>query len=85
MCRKEQTLQINEDVQVHTFNLWIQPFLVEANKFATGKSYVFVFSNTWQNFYLLKTTSIMYKHFISEALVPIFLNMFIYTWNEQKL
>ncbi|XP_058703447.1 lysosome-associated membrane glycoprotein 2 isoform X3 [Poecile atricapillus] len=36
MCRKEQTLQINEDVQVHTFNLWIQPFLVEANKFATA-------------------------------------------------
>uniref|UniRef100_A0A8C3R8S5 Lysosome-associated membrane glycoprotein 2 n=1 Tax=Cyanoderma ruficeps TaxID=181631 RepID=A0A8C3R8S5_9PASS len=37
MCRKEQTLQINEDVQVHTFNLWIQPFLVEANKFATAQ------------------------------------------------
>ncbi|XP_063279776.1 lysosome-associated membrane glycoprotein 2-like isoform X2 [Prinia subflava] len=37
MCRKEQTLQINEDVQVHTFNLWIQPFLVEANKFATAE------------------------------------------------
>ncbi|XP_030084656.1 lysosome-associated membrane glycoprotein 2 isoform X2 [Serinus canaria] len=37
MCRKEQTLQINENVQVHTFNLWIQPFLVEANKFATAQ------------------------------------------------
>ncbi|XP_071298499.1 lysosome-associated membrane glycoprotein 2 isoform X1 [Agelaius tricolor] len=37
MCRKEQTLQINENVQVHTFNLWIQPFLVEANKFATAE------------------------------------------------
>lgn len=45
MCRKEQTLQVNEDIQVHTFNLWIQPFLVEANKFATGKSYGFVFSD----------------------------------------
>ncbi|KAF4789019.1 Lysosome-associated membrane glycoprotein 2 [Turdus rufiventris] len=37
MCRKEQTLQVNEDIQVHTFNLWIQPFLVEANKFATAE------------------------------------------------
>ncbi|XP_066194546.1 lysosome-associated membrane glycoprotein 2 isoform X1 [Sylvia atricapilla] len=40
MCRKEQTLQINEDVQVHTFNLWIQPFLVEADKFATAEECV---------------------------------------------
>ncbi|KFZ49103.1 Lysosome-associated membrane glycoprotein 2, partial [Podiceps cristatus] len=38
MCRKEQTLEINENMQIHTFNLWIQPFLVEANTFATGKS-----------------------------------------------
>ncbi|NXP49878.1 LAMP2 protein, partial [Heliornis fulica] len=37
MCRKEQTLEINEDLQVHTFNLWIQPFLVEANKFSTAE------------------------------------------------
>ncbi|XP_017670615.1 PREDICTED: lysosome-associated membrane glycoprotein 2 isoform X1 [Lepidothrix coronata] len=37
MCRKEQTLDISEDIQVHTFNLRIQPFLVEANKFATAQ------------------------------------------------
>ncbi|XP_075576737.1 lysosome-associated membrane glycoprotein 2 isoform X3 [Pelecanus crispus] len=37
MCRKEQTLKINEDLQVHTFNLWIQPFLVKANKFSTAQ------------------------------------------------
>ncbi|KAM6253478.1 lysosome-associated membrane glycoprotein 2 [Porphyrio hochstetteri] len=37
MCRKEQTLQISEDLQVHTFNLWVQPFLVKANKFSTAQ------------------------------------------------
>ncbi|XP_040428328.1 lysosome-associated membrane glycoprotein 2 isoform X3 [Cygnus olor] len=37
MCRKEQTLQINEDLQVHTFNLWVQPFLVKENKFAIAQ------------------------------------------------
>ncbi|XP_009070214.1 PREDICTED: lysosome-associated membrane glycoprotein 2 [Acanthisitta chloris] len=37
MCRKEQTLEISEDIQVHTFNLWIQPFLVVENKFATAQ------------------------------------------------
>jgi len=41
MCRKEQTLEINEDLQMHTFNLWVQPFLVEENKFSTGKSSFF--------------------------------------------
>lgn len=42
MCRKEQTLEVNEDLQIHTFNLWIQPFLVKENKFSTGKSSFFV-------------------------------------------
>ncbi|XP_068553415.1 lysosome-associated membrane glycoprotein 2 isoform X2 [Anas acuta] len=37
MCRKEQTLEINEDLQVHTFNLWVQPFLVKENKFAIAE------------------------------------------------
>ncbi|XP_051486476.1 lysosome-associated membrane glycoprotein 2 isoform X3 [Apus apus] len=37
MCRKEQTLEINEDLQIHTFNLWIQPFLVKADKFSTAQ------------------------------------------------
>ncbi|KAI6078420.1 Lysosome-associated membrane glycoprotein 2 isoform X3 [Aix galericulata] len=37
MCRKEQTLEINEDLQVHTFNLWVQPFLVKENKFAIAQ------------------------------------------------
>ncbi|XP_074738396.1 lysosome-associated membrane glycoprotein 2 isoform X1 [Strix uralensis] len=37
MCRKEQTLEINENLQLHTFNLWIQPFLVKANKFSTAE------------------------------------------------
>ncbi|XP_074771739.1 lysosome-associated membrane glycoprotein 2 isoform X2 [Athene noctua] len=37
MCRKEQTLDINENLQLHTFNLWIQPFLVKANKFSTAQ------------------------------------------------
>ncbi|XP_074771740.1 lysosome-associated membrane glycoprotein 2 isoform X3 [Athene noctua] len=37
MCRKEQTLDINENLQLHTFNLWIQPFLVKANKFSTAE------------------------------------------------
>ncbi|XP_010129629.1 PREDICTED: lysosome-associated membrane glycoprotein 2 [Buceros rhinoceros silvestris] len=36
MCRKEQTLQINEQFQIHTFNLWIQPFRVEENKFSAA-------------------------------------------------
>ncbi|XP_074963238.1 lysosome-associated membrane glycoprotein 2 isoform X2 [Phalacrocorax aristotelis] len=37
MCRKEQTLEINENLQIHTFNLWIQPFLVKADKFSTAE------------------------------------------------
>lgn len=37
MCQKEQTLEISDNIQIHTFNLWIQPFLVEENKFSTGK------------------------------------------------
>uniref|UniRef100_A0A8C4UEF7 Lysosome-associated membrane glycoprotein 2 n=1 Tax=Falco tinnunculus TaxID=100819 RepID=A0A8C4UEF7_FALTI len=37
MCRKEQTLEISDDIQIHTFNLWIQPFLVKANKFSTAE------------------------------------------------
>ncbi|XP_064934053.1 lysosome-associated membrane glycoprotein 2 isoform X1 [Columba livia] len=37
MCRKEQTLEINENLQIHTFNLWIQPFLVKENKFSTAE------------------------------------------------
>ncbi|XP_062440449.1 lysosome-associated membrane glycoprotein 2 isoform X2 [Rhea pennata] len=37
MCRKEQTLEINEDLQIHTFNLRIQPFLVKENKFSTAQ------------------------------------------------
>ncbi|XP_009887577.1 PREDICTED: lysosome-associated membrane glycoprotein 2 [Charadrius vociferus] len=37
MCRKEQTLEVNEDLQIHTFNLWIQPFLVKENKFSTAQ------------------------------------------------
>ncbi|XP_010073358.1 PREDICTED: lysosome-associated membrane glycoprotein 2 [Pterocles gutturalis] len=37
MCRKEQTLQINEHLQIHTFNLWIQPFLVKADTFSTAQ------------------------------------------------
>ncbi|XP_015716213.1 lysosome-associated membrane glycoprotein 2 isoform X1 [Coturnix japonica] len=37
MCRKEQTLEINEDLQVHTFNLWVQPFLVKENKFSIAE------------------------------------------------
>ncbi|KFP00725.1 Lysosome-associated membrane glycoprotein 2, partial [Calypte anna] len=37
MCRNEQTLEVNEDLQIHTFNLWIQPFLVKANKFSTAE------------------------------------------------
>ncbi|KAK2545236.1 lysosome-associated membrane glycoprotein 2 isoform X3 [Columba livia] len=37
MCRKEQTLEINENLQIHTFNLWIQPFLVKENKFSTAQ------------------------------------------------
>ncbi|NXI63000.1 LAMP2 protein, partial [Anseranas semipalmata] len=37
MCRKEQTLEINEGLQVHTFNLWVQPFLVKENKFAIAE------------------------------------------------
>uniref|UniRef100_A0A8C9FSK4 Lysosome-associated membrane glycoprotein 2-like luminal domain-containing protein n=1 Tax=Pavo cristatus TaxID=9049 RepID=A0A8C9FSK4_PAVCR len=41
MCRKEQTLEINEDLQVHTFNLWVQPFLVKENKFSIGKLFYF--------------------------------------------
>ncbi|XP_071614310.1 lysosome-associated membrane glycoprotein 2 isoform X2 [Heliangelus exortis] len=37
MCRNEQTLEVNEALQIHTFNLWIQPFLVKANKFSTAE------------------------------------------------
>ncbi|XP_048815435.1 lysosome-associated membrane glycoprotein 2 isoform X1 [Lagopus muta] len=37
MCRKEQTLEINEGLQVHTFNLWVQPFLVKENKFSIAE------------------------------------------------
>uniref|UniRef100_A0A8B9PJC8 Lysosome-associated membrane glycoprotein 2 n=1 Tax=Apteryx owenii TaxID=8824 RepID=A0A8B9PJC8_APTOW len=37
MCRKEQTLEINEVLQIHTFNLRIQPFLVKENKFSTAQ------------------------------------------------
>ncbi|XP_064374259.1 lysosome-associated membrane glycoprotein 2 isoform X3 [Dromaius novaehollandiae] len=37
MCRKEQTLEINEGLQIHTFNLRIQPFLVKENKFSTAQ------------------------------------------------
>ncbi|NP_001384685.1 lysosome-associated membrane glycoprotein 2 precursor [Gallus gallus] len=37
MCRKEQTLEINENLQVHTFNLWVQPFLVKENKFSIAQ------------------------------------------------
>ncbi|XP_021261693.1 lysosome-associated membrane glycoprotein 2 isoform X1 [Numida meleagris] len=37
MCHKEQTLEINEDLQVHTFNLWVQPFLVKENKFSIAE------------------------------------------------
>ncbi|NXL83777.1 LAMP2 protein, partial [Alectura lathami] len=37
MCRKEQTLVINEDLQVNTFNLWVQPFLVKENKFSIAE------------------------------------------------
>ncbi|XP_030354543.1 lysosome-associated membrane glycoprotein 2 isoform X2 [Strigops habroptila] len=37
MCQKEQTLEISDSIQIHTFNLWIQPFLVEENKFSTAQ------------------------------------------------
>ncbi|XP_008947049.1 PREDICTED: lysosome-associated membrane glycoprotein 2 [Merops nubicus] len=37
MCRSEQTLEINEEFQIHTFNLWIQPFLVLENKFSAAQ------------------------------------------------
>ncbi|KFQ57282.1 Lysosome-associated membrane glycoprotein 2, partial [Nestor notabilis] len=37
MCQKEQTLEISDNIQIHTFNLWIQPFLVEENKFSTAE------------------------------------------------
>ncbi|XP_069723755.1 lysosome-associated membrane glycoprotein 2 isoform X1 [Phaenicophaeus curvirostris] len=37
MCRKEQTLEVNEVLQIHTFNLWIQPFLVKDNKFSAAE------------------------------------------------
>ncbi|XP_069723756.1 lysosome-associated membrane glycoprotein 2 isoform X2 [Phaenicophaeus curvirostris] len=37
MCRKEQTLEVNEVLQIHTFNLWIQPFLVKDNKFSAAQ------------------------------------------------
>ncbi|XP_061214060.1 lysosome-associated membrane glycoprotein 2 isoform X2 [Neopsephotus bourkii] len=37
MCQKEQTLEISDNIQIHTFNLWIQPFLVEENKFSTAQ------------------------------------------------
>lgn len=46
MCRKEQTLEINENLQVHTFNLWVQPFLVKENKFSIGKFFYFC-ANSW--------------------------------------
>ncbi|XP_068008218.1 lysosome-associated membrane glycoprotein 2 isoform X1 [Melanerpes formicivorus] len=37
MCRKEQTLEINEEFQINTFNLWVQPFLVKENKFSAAE------------------------------------------------
>ncbi|KAM4660141.1 lysosome-associated membrane glycoprotein 2 isoform 2-T2 [Amazona ochrocephala] len=37
MCQKEQTLEISDNIQIHTFNLWIQPFLVVENKFSTAE------------------------------------------------
>ncbi|XP_033919630.1 lysosome-associated membrane glycoprotein 2 [Melopsittacus undulatus] len=37
MCQKEQTLEISDNIQIHTFNLWIQPFLVQENKFSTAQ------------------------------------------------
>ncbi|KFP23810.1 Lysosome-associated membrane glycoprotein 2, partial [Colius striatus] len=37
MCNKEQTLEVNENLQINTFNLWIQPFRVTANTFSTAQ------------------------------------------------
>ncbi|XP_067404281.1 lysosome-associated membrane glycoprotein 2 isoform X2 [Emydura macquarii macquarii] len=37
MCQKEQTLVVTEDLQVHTFDLRIQPFRVEDNKYSKAE------------------------------------------------
>lgn len=66
MCRKEQTLVINEEFQINTFNLWVQPFLVKENKFSAGKSSFFCyFFQCLHNFYTLKSTSVGYEHFFT--------------------
>lgn len=36
MCRKEQTDDITSTLTLKTFDLQIQPFAVEDNKFSTG-------------------------------------------------
>ncbi|XP_050820480.1 lysosome-associated membrane glycoprotein 2 isoform X1 [Gopherus flavomarginatus] len=37
MCQKEQTVLVTEDLQVHTFDLRIQPFKVQDNKYSKAE------------------------------------------------
>ncbi|XP_034636389.1 lysosome-associated membrane glycoprotein 2 isoform X1 [Trachemys scripta elegans] len=37
MCQKEQTVLVTEDLQIHTFDLRIQPFKVQDNKYAKAE------------------------------------------------
>ncbi|XP_014462664.1 lysosome-associated membrane glycoprotein 2 isoform X1 [Alligator mississippiensis] len=37
MCQKEQTVEVNEDFQIHTFDVRVQPFLVKENKYSTAE------------------------------------------------
>ncbi|XP_032622959.1 lysosome-associated membrane glycoprotein 2 isoform X3 [Chelonoidis abingdonii] len=37
MCQKEQTVLVTEDLQIHTFDLRIQPFKVQDNKYSKAQ------------------------------------------------
>ncbi|KAM7161231.1 lysosome-associated membrane glycoprotein 2 isoform 3-T3 [Macrochelys suwanniensis] len=37
MCQKEQTVLVTEDLQIHTFDLRIQPFRVQDNKYSKAQ------------------------------------------------
>ncbi|XP_032622957.1 lysosome-associated membrane glycoprotein 2 isoform X2 [Chelonoidis abingdonii] len=37
MCQKEQTVLVTEDLQIHTFDLRIQPFKVQDNKYSKAE------------------------------------------------
>lgn len=40
MCKREQSDEITSSLTLHTFDLQIQPFAVENNKFSTGMCFL---------------------------------------------